>query len=177
MISIHGLKKAYGKFVAVNGIDLHVQRGQLFGFLGPNGAGKTTTLRMIAGILRPTAGEIRLGGDDVISNPMAAKSRLGFIPDRPFGYEKLTGGEFLKFVAGLYGQAGLAVEQRIDELLEVFEPLRPSAPRRRWCRSGWGFIGYKPSSSRASKRGPRFPPKKCGQRSDTARATPEPRRS
>lgn len=121
MIRLEGLTKAYGQFVAVNHIDLHVPRGELFGFLGPNGAGKTTTLRMIAGIMRPTAGRIWLGGDDLLANPMKAKARLGFIPDRPFLYEKLTGAEFLRFVAGLYRQDGEVVEKRIDELLEVFE--------------------------------------------------------
>lgn len=121
MIRLEGLTKKYGKFVAVDNIDLDVRAGELFGFLGPNGAGKTTTLRMVAGILRPTAGRIWLGGDDLIEKPTAAKSRLGFIPDRPFVYEKLTGVEFLRFVAGLYGQDGTAVERRIDELLEVFE--------------------------------------------------------
>jgi len=121
MIRLEKLTKTYGKFVAVNEIDLHVPRGELFGFLGPNGAGKTTTLRMIAGILRPTAGQITLGGDDLILNPMEAKQRLGFIPDRPFVYEKLTGAEFLRFVAGLYGQDGRVVEERIEELLEMFE--------------------------------------------------------
>jgi len=121
MIRLEGLTKSYGKFVAVDNIDLHVPRGELFGFLGPNGAGKTTTLRMIAGIMRPTAGRIWLGGDDVITDPMSAKARLGFIPDRPFVYEKLTGAEFLRFVAGLYRQDGEVVEKRIDELLEVFE--------------------------------------------------------
>jgi len=123
MIRLEQLTKTYGKFVAVNGIDLHVPRGELFGFLGPNGAGKTTTLRMIAGILRPTAGRIWLGGDDLIADPMAAKARLGFIPDRPFVYEKLTGAEFLRFVAGLYGQDGPSIEARIDELLDLFELL------------------------------------------------------
>ncbi len=121
MIRLEGLTKRYGKFTAVNNIDLHVPRGELFGFLGPNGAGKTTTLRMIAGIMRPTAGRIWLGGDDVVNYPMSAKTRLGFIPDRPFIYEKLTGAEFLRFVAGLYRQDGDIVEKRIDELLEVFE--------------------------------------------------------
>jgi ABC-2 type transport system ATP-binding protein len=121
MIRLEGLTKRYGTFVAVDQISLHVPRGQLFGFLGPNGAGKTTTLRMIAGILRPTAGRIWLGDDDLLARPMEAKARLGFIPDRPFVYEKLTGGEFLRFVAGLYGQDGSAVEQRIDQLLDVFE--------------------------------------------------------
>jgi ABC-2 type transport system ATP-binding protein len=121
MIRLEGLTKRYGTFTAVNGIDLHVPRGELFGFLGPNGAGKTTTLRMIAGILRPTVGRILLGGVDLIAEPMRAKAILGFIPDRPFVYEKLTGGEFLRFVAGLYGQDGDHVEHRISELLEVFE--------------------------------------------------------
>jgi ABC-2 type transport system ATP-binding protein len=121
MIRIEGLTKAYGKLVAVDHINLQVPKGELYGFLGPNGAGKTTTLRMIAGIIRPTEGRIWLGGDDVIANPMAAKMRLGFIPDRPFVYDKLTGGEFLRFVAGLYGQEGDVVERRIEELLEVFE--------------------------------------------------------
>ena len=121
MIRLEGLTKAYGNFVAVDQIDLHVKKGELFGFLGPNGAGKTTTLRMIAGILRPTKGRIWLGGDDLIAQPMAAKARLGFIPDRPFVYDKLTGAEFLRFVAGLYGQDGAAVDRRIDELLDLFE--------------------------------------------------------
>ena len=121
MIRLESLTKTYGKFVAVDNIDLHVPRGTMFGFVGPNGAGKTTTLRIIAGIMRPTAGRIWLGGDDVVADPMAAKARLGFIPDRPFLYEKLTGAEFLRFVAGLYRQDGEVVEKRIDELLDVFE--------------------------------------------------------
>jgi ABC-2 type transport system ATP-binding protein len=121
MIRLAGLTKLYGKFVAVDRIDLHVPRGELFGFLGPNGAGKTTTLRMIAGILRPTEGDVWIGGDDLLAAPLSAKARLGFIPDRPFIYEKLTGAEFLRFVAGLYSQDGQKVERRIDELLDLFE--------------------------------------------------------
>ncbi|MDH5642719.1 MAG: ABC transporter ATP-binding protein [Gemmatimonadota bacterium] len=121
MIRLEGLTKRYGKFTAVNGIDLHVPRGELFGFLGPNGAGKTTTLRMIAGIMRPTDGKVILGGFNVLENPMEAKAKLGFIPDRPFVYEKLTGAEFLRFVAGLYHQEGDIIERRIDETLEFFE--------------------------------------------------------
>ena len=121
MIRIDGLSKNYGSFVAVDHITLHVPRGTLYGFLGPNGAGKTTTLRMIAGILRPTAGRVLLGGDDIHRDPLTAKRRLGYIPDRPFVYDKLTGAEFLRFVAGLYGQEGDRVERRMEELLEVFE--------------------------------------------------------
>jgi ABC-2 type transport system ATP-binding protein len=121
MIRLEQLTKHYGSFIAVDHISLHVPRGVLYGFLGPNGAGKTTTLRMIAGILRPTDGRVLLGGDDVHARPLVAKRRLGFIPDRPFVYDKLTGAEFLRFVAGLYGQDGDGVERRMDELLEVFE--------------------------------------------------------
>ncbi|MFI5280275.1 MAG: ABC transporter ATP-binding protein [Gemmatimonadales bacterium] len=121
MIEITHLTKLYGSFRAVDGISMSVPKGALYGFLGPNGAGKTTTLRMIAGILRPTSGTIRVGGHDIATDPIAAKAKLGFIPDRPFVYDKLTGAEFLRFVAGLYGQEGQLVERRLDELLEIFE--------------------------------------------------------
>ena len=121
MIALTSLTKRYGSFTAVDGIDLRVPRGELFGFLGPNGAGKTTTLRMIAGILRPTAGRVEIAGIDVNTNPVAAKAKLGFIPDRPFIYEKLTGAEFLRFVAGLYNQSGPQVEHRARELLALFD--------------------------------------------------------
>ena len=121
MIEITDLTKQYGTFTAVDGLSLVVPRGELFGFLGPNGAGKTTTMRMVAGILRPTSGAIRVAGIDLAADPVGAKSRLGFIPDRPFIYEKLTGIEFLRFVAGLYVQEGPQVERRADELLEAFD--------------------------------------------------------
>jgi ABC-2 type transport system ATP-binding protein len=124
VIRISQLTKRYGRFTAVDGIDLAVPKGELFGFLGPNGAGKTTTFRMIAGILRPTSGTIEVGGIDINRRPMEAKARLGFIPDRPFVYDKLTGAEFLRFAAALYGQQGAGVERRIDELLELFELTR-----------------------------------------------------
>jgi ABC-2 type transport system ATP-binding protein len=124
VIRINQLTKRYGRFTAVDGIDLAVPSGELFGFLGPNGAGKTTTFRMIAGILRPTSGTIEVGGIDINRRPLEAKARLGFIPDRPFVYDKLTGAEFLRFAAALYGQQGAAVERRIDELLELFELTR-----------------------------------------------------
>ena len=124
MIRLHQLTKRYGRFTAVDRIDLTVPSGELFGFLGPNGAGKTTTFRMIAGILRPTSGTIEVGGIDINRRPLEAKARLGFIPDRPFVYDKLTGAEFLRFAAALYGQQGPVVERRIDELLELFELTR-----------------------------------------------------
>jgi len=121
MIELTALTKRYGSFTAVDALDLHVPKGELFGFLGPNGAGKTTTLRMIAGILRPTAGSVRISGIDVAADPIAAKRILGFIPDRPFIYEKLTGIEFLRFVAGLYSQDGKDIEHRSRELLALFD--------------------------------------------------------
>ncbi len=121
MIQLENLTKQYGDFTALKSLNLTVPRGVLFGLLGPNGAGKTTALRIIAGILQPTSGSVMVGGHDVQRDPERAKSRLGFIPDRPFIYEKLTGGEFLRFVAGLYGQNGADVERRVDELLSVWE--------------------------------------------------------
>jgi ABC-2 type transport system ATP-binding protein len=121
MIELRALSKNYGRFTAVDQLTLEVPKGELFGFLGPNGAGKTTTLRMIAGILQPTAGTVIIGGEDIQKNPEAAKAKLGFVPDRPYVYEKLTGAEFLRFVAALFGQEGTSVERRIDELLELFE--------------------------------------------------------
>jgi len=121
MIELTALTKRYGSFTAVDAIDLRVPKGELFGFLGPNGAGKTTTLRMIAGILRPTAGTVKIGGVDIAADPIAAKRILGFIPDRPFIYEKLTGIEFLRFVGGLYNQNGKDIEHRSRELLALFD--------------------------------------------------------
>jgi ABC-2 type transport system ATP-binding protein len=121
MIQLRALTKRYGAFTAVAGVHLTVPAGELFGFLGPNGAGKTTTLRMLAGILEPTSGTVHIGGVDLAREPVAARALLGFIPDRPFIYDKLTGAEFLRFVAGLYGHAGAEVERRGHELLALFD--------------------------------------------------------
>jgi ABC-2 type transport system ATP-binding protein len=121
MIAIDNLVKEYGKFRAVDGVSLEVPGGQIHGFLGPNGAGKTTTIRMIAGLLKPTAGTIVVNGHDLAKEPEAAKASLGFIPDRPFIYEKLTAAEFLRFHAGLYGIDGNGVGARISEMLALFE--------------------------------------------------------
>lgn len=121
MIRLEQVTKRYGRFTAVDRIDLSVRRGEIVGFLGPNGAGKTTTIRMIAGVLQPTEGRIFIGGDDMVREPVRAKRRIGYIPDRPFLYEKLSGAEFLRFVAGLWGQDGRETERRADRLLEMFE--------------------------------------------------------
>ena len=121
MIRLEGVTKRYGAFTAVHPLDLHVKRGELFGFLGPNGAGKTTTIRMVAGVLRPTAGRVLIAGHDVAKEPILAKQHIGYIPDRPSVYEKLTGAEFLRFVSGLWGRDGVQAAKRADELLELFE--------------------------------------------------------
>jgi ABC-2 type transport system ATP-binding protein len=121
MIALQHLVKTYGTFTAVDDVSLAVAPGEIHGFLGPNGAGKTTTLRMIAGLLKPTSGRIVVNDHDLATEPEAAKLSLGFIPDRPFIYEKLTAGEFLRFHAGLYGIDGPGVGERVREMLELFE--------------------------------------------------------
>jgi len=121
MIQLIDLTKRYGKLAAVNGLNLEVPAGQIFGFLGPNGAGKTTTIRVMMGILKATSGRVLLDGHDVVSEAQAAKAIAGFIPDRPFIYEKLTGGEFLRFVGKLHGLNSARLEERIAELLEHLE--------------------------------------------------------
>ncbi len=124
MIDLHDLVKRYGAFTAVDRLSLAVPAGEIHGFLGPNGAGKTTTLRMIAGLLKPDRGTIAIDGHDLAREPERAKRALGFIPDRPFIYEKLTAGEFLRFHGGLYGLDARDDAQpaaRVREMLELFE--------------------------------------------------------
>jgi len=124
LIQTLGLTKTYGVTRALQGLSLVVPEGSFYLLVGPNGAGKTTTIRTLVGLLRPTAGEIFLGGFSLAEDPVSAKRIVGFIPDRPFIYEKLTGVEFLRFIAGLYNvyekdNAGL--NQRIEELLHFFQ--------------------------------------------------------
>ena len=121
MIAVEQLVKEYGRFRAVDDISLDVQPGEIHGFLGPNGAGKTTTLRIIAGLLQPTSGRVLVNGHDLAKSPEAAKASLGFIPDRPYIYEKLTAGEFLRFHGGLYGLDGSGIHDRVHEMLDLFE--------------------------------------------------------
>ncbi len=121
MLRLRGVTKRYGGFTAVSNLDLDVPRGEIFGFLGPNGAGKTTTIRMVAGVLRPSEGTIVVGGDDMAEQPALAKCHIGYIPDRPYLYEKLSGKEFLRFVGGLWGKDGDEIEVRANRLLELFK--------------------------------------------------------
>jgi len=122
MIKLVNLTKVYRGLRAVDKIDLEVGEGVIFGFLGPNGAGKTTTIKMMAGVLKPTEGRIIINGMDLAEDPSGVKQCVGFIPDRPFVYEKLAGLEFLRFIAGLYHLDHTpALNRRISELLEVFE--------------------------------------------------------
>ena len=120
MIELENLGKRYGDFTAVDDLSLAVSPGEIFGFLGPNGAGKTTTIRMMMGLLRPTTGRIRLCGFDLADSPIEAKRVSGFVPDRPFLYEKLTGIELLRFCGDLYEVDPKTRERRIVELLELF---------------------------------------------------------
>jgi len=121
MIQLINLTKHYGKLAAVDGLNLEVSAGQIFGFLGPNGAGKTTTIRTMMGILKPTSGRIILGEYDVLAEPQKAKAISGFIPDRPFIYEKLSGQEFLAFVGKLHRLDPARLNRRIAELLDLLE--------------------------------------------------------
>ena len=119
MIEIERLLKRYGDFTAVDGISLVAHPGEIFGFLGPNGAGKTTTIRILAGLSLPTSGTVRLNGIDVTTSPAQAKGISGYVPDRPFLYEKLTGGELLRFVADLYRTPWSSCEPRATSLLQL----------------------------------------------------------
>jgi ABC-2 type transport system ATP-binding protein len=121
MIQLINLTKHYGKVAAVDGLDLEVPAGQIFGFLGPNGAGKTTTIRVMMGILKATSGRVLLDGHDVVSEAQKAKALAGFIPDRPFIYEKLSGSEFLQFIGKLHRLENEKLSRRIAELLEHLE--------------------------------------------------------
>jgi ABC-2 type transport system ATP-binding protein len=121
MIKITGLVKTYANTKAVDQLDLEIQAGQLFGFLGPNGAGKTTTIKLMTGLLKPNEGSVEIDGIDVQKYPQRAKARMGYIPDRPFIYEKLTGAEYLQFIADLYGVEQQIAKDRARKFLDFFD--------------------------------------------------------
>lgn len=120
MISLSRLNKSFGTVHAVRDLSLEIPAGELFCFLGPNGAGKTTTIKMLTGLLRPDSGTIRIGGIDIQRQPVAAKRIMGYIPDMPFLYEKLTPVEFLKFIAGLYNVPREGLATQIADALRQF---------------------------------------------------------
>ncbi len=120
-LAVIALVRRYGDFTAVDGLDLEVRSGEIVGFLGPNGAGKTTTLRVCAGLLRPDGGEVRIAGFSLAREPLAARARLGFVPDRPFLYDRLSALEFLDFIAALYDVPEQEARGRADDLLARFE--------------------------------------------------------
>jgi len=120
MIEFENVTRNYGRKVAVAGLNLVVPAGELFAFLGPNGAGKTTTIKMLTGLLRPTSGHVRLGGYDLVTDSRRACALLGFVPDVPFLYDKLTGREFLDFVAGMHGLGAEAAVERVERELGQF---------------------------------------------------------
>ncbi len=120
-IVIEGLTKRYGKLVAVDDLRLEVRAGELFGFLGPNGAGKSTTIRMLTGLLRPTSGTGRVAGSDIVSETIEVKRSIGYLAEQAFLYDKLTGREFLRFIAGLYRVPRDRQDARIDRLLALFD--------------------------------------------------------
>jgi len=121
MIRVENLSKRFAKTVAVDHIDLRVPPGEIMGFLGPNGAGKTTTIRMLAGLMKPDSGTIILDGKDLAAEPERAKAVTGFVPDRPYLYEKLTGWEFLEFISGIYRVPSEVLNRLGMYFLEIFE--------------------------------------------------------
>jgi ABC-2 type transport system ATP-binding protein len=120
-IEIHDLRKIYGSKAAVDGLSLTVPRGSFFGFLGPNGAGKSTTIRMLTGLIPPSAGSIALLGMSMPEREIEIKKRIGLVPDESLLFDRLTGGEFLEFVGRMYGLARPVAQERAGELLELFE--------------------------------------------------------
>jgi ABC-2 type transport system ATP-binding protein len=121
MIRLQDVSRCYGRKLAVDGLTLSVPRGELFAFLGPNGAGKTTTIKMLAGLLRPSSGSIEICGLDVARQTREAVQCLGYVPDESFLYEKLSGREFLQFVAEMRGMGRSEAAARIEREMETFD--------------------------------------------------------
>ena len=120
ILRLEGVKKNYGAFTALKDIDLSIPPGELFGFIGPNGAGKTTLIRIIVGIIKPSAGSIHISGVDLLRKPAIAKFRVGYVPDRPYLYEKLTPIEHFEFVGGLYSVPLADIHRQGEDLLKMF---------------------------------------------------------
>jgi ABC-2 type transport system ATP-binding protein len=121
VIELNGVTKKFGSFTAVDNLTITIPQGEFFGFLGPNGAGKTTTIKMIVGLFTPTNGDIIVNGCNIRSHPIEAKQSIGYVPDIPFLYDKLSGREFLYLVGGLFRIPKRALNDRITELVDHFE--------------------------------------------------------
>jgi len=120
VIELENVTRTYGRKTAVKDLTLQVPAGELFAFLGPNGAGKTTTIKMLVGLLQPTAGEVRVAGFDLVRSPREAARSIGFIPDEPHLYDKLSGREFLQFVADLFAMPPAEAAAEIQRQIELF---------------------------------------------------------
>ena len=121
MIELISVTKKYGAFEALKGIDLKVSRSGLFAFLGPNGAGKTTTIKILTGVLMPDSGDARIGGISITKDPVAAKSRFGYLPDIPTLFEKLSGSEYLNFIMDIFNISKNDRPARVQKFVEIFE--------------------------------------------------------
>ncbi|MBO0792256.1 MAG: ABC transporter ATP-binding protein [Ktedonobacteraceae bacterium] len=120
-IVLRDLNRVFGQKAAVNHLNLAVRRGEFFGFLGPNGAGKSTTIKMMVGQLRPSSGQVWVGGVDVWKDPIKVRSIIGVLPEHLNLYERLSGREFIHFAGRMYGVPGTDVDKRTEELLQVLD--------------------------------------------------------
>jgi ABC-2 type transport system ATP-binding protein len=120
MIELEHVTKTYSNKIAVNDLDLRIDRGELFAFLGPNGAGKTTTIKLMCGLLFPTAGRVRIAGFDLGTHGPQARQLISYVPDQPFLYEKLTGREVMRFIADMYGMPRARADERMARMIELF---------------------------------------------------------
>lgn len=121
MIEAINLTKKYGSTIAINRLNFNIEKGEIFGFLGPNGAGKTTTIKIFTGLLKPTEGVAKIDGIDIQKEPVKVKKMIGLLPENPFLYEKLTGYEFLNFIADMYEVNSDKIKQKINSVLQLFE--------------------------------------------------------
>src|ERR1051325_2779068 len=120
MIELIHLVKKFGDLIAVNDLSLEVARGEFFAVLGPNAAGKTTTIKMLAGLIKPTSGQVRVAGFDVQQHPLEARRRLAFVPDFPFLYDKLTAWEFIRFMGQLFQMSEEKIQKSAQDLIPRF---------------------------------------------------------
>ena len=121
MIKFDAVTKRFGDYTALEELNLEIPEGIIFGYIGPNGAGKTTTIKILAGLLKPTSGTVHIDGYDVHADPMKAKHLFGYVPDKPYLYDKLTADELTHFVGGMYGLSRAQVESNRKELFDYFE--------------------------------------------------------